>query len=356
MKELIEGRWSAAEVTLMKSVAHSQAPALHYAGAAQAAQRLNQPMRRDGYLRRAIDMPERDALALELVRAEILIDDNRLADARELLERLHRQHPTNARTLELLATLYRDLGQWSDLKDLMPQAVKYKALPKTSQAQLERDMYQALLNDAGRRGALEELHVLWDEMPEPLREDEMLLIDYVGHLRDSNAAGEAETLLRGALQRQWSDKLVVGYGEIGRGDSFAQLQAAEGWLRQHGDNPYLLLTLGRLAKRCRQNDKARRYLEQSIAAMPMPDTYQELGILLDEMDQKEAAKQCYRLGLRLASGRLEEKEGGELLPAETAEQKATAVEHQRKQPVPAAPDQPSPSAPSADGGETAKAG
>jgi hypothetical protein len=58
--------------------------------------------------------------------------------------------------------------------------------------------------------------------------------------------------------------------------------------------------------------------------------------------------------LRLASGRLEEKEGGELLPAGAEQANAVAVEDQSKHPVPAA----AASAPSSssDGGEPAKAG
>ena len=101
--------------------------------------------------------------------------------------------------------------------------------------------------------------------------------------------------------------------------AFAQLQAAEGWLQQHTDNPYLLLTLGRLAKRCRQHDKARDYLERSIRLMPSPDAYQELGDLLEQIDDRAMANQCYRAGLRLAAGQPEEKEGVELLPAASSE-------------------------------------
>jgi HemY protein len=316
----------------MKSVAHSEAPALHYIGAARAANRLNEPTRRDNYLRKAEDMPGRDSLAVGLVEAEIMLDNKEYSQARDLLVRLRRQYPNNPRMLALLAQAYKALGQWNELREIMPQAQKHKALTESEFVALQGEMYRELLDAAARKGALAELKALWSAMPPALRSTEPVLIDYVGHLRDNNAAGEAETLLRGTLRQQWSDKLVVGYGEIGRGDAAGQLQAAEGWLGQHENNPYLLLTLGRLAKRSRQFEKARKYLEQSISTMPSPDAFQELGDLLEQTDNKDAANQCYRTGLRLVSGQPEARgEGVELLPAARAEDKAGGGERQAEE-------------------------
>ncbi len=326
MQQLIEGRWWAAQKAFSESAEAGGASALNLIGAAQAAHHLNDSMRRDGYLRKAANLPERDALAVKLVQAEILMDSHQLTEAGDLLQQLYHQHSGNARALTLLARVYQQLGQWQDLRDIMPQIQKKKALSEQQSLELQRDMYQALLSEAAHRGALQELHTLWDEIPESLRTDEVLLIDYVGHLRDNNAAGEAEALLRGALQRRWSDKFAVAYGQIGRGDAFAQLQVAEGWSQQHADNSYLLLTLGRLAKRCRQYEKARDYLERSIGIMPSPDAYQELGDLLEQTDDKAMANQCYRTGLRLAAGQPEEKEGVELLPAASKEDEGTETE------------------------------
>jgi HemY protein len=176
-------------------------------------------------------------------------------------------------------------------------------------------MYQNLLNNAARSGTLEELKAIWNGAPAQLHSDETLLIHYVGHLRDQNAADDAEVLLRGALNQHWSDKLVVGYGEMGRGDVSTQLEAAEGWLQQHEKDPYLLLTLGRLAKRAHQLEKARGYFEKSVKLLPSPDAYQELGDVLEQMDDKENATQCYRTGLSLLTGQPEAKKTVELIPA-----------------------------------------
>jgi HemY protein len=100
----------------------------------------------------------------------------------------------------------------------------------------------------------------------------------------------------------------------------AQLATAEGWLTQHGEDPYLLLTLGRLAKRCQQPAKARDYLERSIQIMPTPDAYQELGELLESLHELTHAGQCFHAGLRLLVGKPQEKQGAMLTVAEASQQ------------------------------------
>ena len=141
------------------------------------------------------------------------------------------------------------------------------------------------------------------------------MIEHAGHLRDNNAVDEAEALFRDALRHRWSDKLVVGYSELGRGNVAEQLSVAEGWLKEdHENDPYLLLALGKLARRGRQLAKARTYLEESVKLLPNPDTYYELGGVLDELDDKESAEKCYRAGLTMLSGQPEDKTDVEILP------------------------------------------
>jgi len=304
-KELIQGQWKKAEISL--SAGLEKGPTvLHCIGAAQAAQRLGEKVRRDNYLSRTSDMPEADALSAKLVQAELWLEDNQPEQAKALLEPLVEKHSDLPRAQELLAHAYRALGEWDPLKDLLADMRKHKLLDETRHGELQLQTYRELMH---RATSTAELQALWRHIPDTLHHDEALLIDYAGQLRDHDAPSEAEALLREALNRQWSEKLIVGYGEIGRGNAAGQLATAEGWLEQHGNNPYLLLTLGKLARRSRQLDKARTYLEQSIRALPNPDAYQTLGEMLEEAGDTVNASRCYRTGLQLLSGKPEEKEG-----------------------------------------------
>lgn len=323
LSELTEGHWKKAETALIKGAEHSNAPALHYAGAAQAAQRLGVDWRRDIYLGKGERLPPKDIMVIKLTQAELFLDKDQANEAKEVLLPLHQNNSRHPKVLELLARSYRKLGDWEKLKALLPDLGKSGMLDQTQYHQLQLEVYKALLIQASHSGNLNDLHTLWTKMPESLRTDESLLIAYAGHLRDHDAASEAESHMREALNRQWSDQLVVGYGEIGRGNLSSQLATAEGWLKEHDNNPYLLLTCGRLAKRSRQLDKARDYLERSIAIQPTPDAYQELGEVLEETGDKDNARQCYHTGLRLLSGQPEEKEGIAVLSATEGSEAAT---------------------------------
>jgi HemY protein len=75
---------------------------------------------------------------------------------------------------------------------------------------------------------------------------------------------------------------------------------AELWLQFHPENALLLTVLGKLSSKCKDVEKAKTYLTQSITAVPTVQAYQLLGDLMSEQGDKDSANQCYKLGLELA--------------------------------------------------------
>ena len=321
-RQLAAGQWAAAEKTLINSAEYSETPALHYLNAARATHHLSDVRwRRDLHLREAEDSPDADRLTVQLTRVEFLLDDRQAEQARPILESLHTLNPRHPGVLLWLARTYQQLQAWEPLQLLLPEVQKQKALGPEPLAELQAQTYRALLDIAAASGSLDRLRILWKQAPAALREeDEAFLIAYATALCDGNAFDDAEAVLREAINRRWSAKLVVGYGRLERGNAAAQLATAETWLVQHGDDPYLLLTLGRLAKRCQQPVKARDYLERSIRIMPTPDAYQELGEWLESVHELTYAGQCFHAGLRLLVGKPPEQQGAMLPAAETGQQ------------------------------------
>lgn len=326
-RQLAAGQWAAAEKTLINSAEYSETPALHYLNAARATHHLSDVRwRRDLHLREAEDSPDADRLTVQLTRVEFLLDDRQAEQARPILESLHTLNPRHPGVLLWLARTYQQLQAWEPLQLLLPEVQKQKALGPEPLAELQAQTYRALLDIAAASGSLDRLRILWKQAPAALREeDEAFLIAYATALCDGNAFDDAEAVLREAINRRWSAKLVVGYGRLERGNAAAQLATAETWLVQHGDDPYLLLTLGRLAKRCQQPVKARDYLERSIRIMPTPDAYQELGEWLESVHELTYAGQCFHAGLRLLVGKPPEQQGA-MLPAAEAGQQLRATE------------------------------
>jgi len=326
-RQLAAGQWAAAEKTLINSAEYSETPALHYLNAARATHHLSDVRwRRDLHLREAEDSPDADRLTVQLTRVEFLLDDRQAEQARPILESLHTLNPRHPGVLLWLARTYQQLQAWEPLQLLLPEVQKQKALGPEPLAELQAQTYRALLDIAAASGSLDRLRTLWKQAPAALREeDEAFLIAYATALCDGNAFDDAEAVLREAINRRWSAKLVVGYGRLERGNAAAQLATAETWLVQHGDDPYLLLTLGRLAKRCQQPAKARDYLERSIRIMPTPDAYQELGELLESVHELTYAGQCFHAGLRLLVGKPPEQQGAMLPAAEAGQQLRAAA-------------------------------
>lgn len=300
MLALSEGHWKKAERRLLRQVRGADVPMLNYLGAARAAQHMGETERRDRYLHLAHETAPSTDLAVSLTQAELQIANHQLEQALATLTHLRGQEPNNTYVLGLLVRLYRELRDWSHLRDLLPDLRRQQVLPREDVAELEYRVHTELLNQAAARHDLQGLRDAWDQVPKPLQEQEELLSVYVRNLIELGRSAEAEPLLRHALRSRWSDGLVYLYGMVQGDDPGKQLTVAEQWAKEHGKSPVLLLTLGRLSLRNRLWGKARIYLESSIGAGPRPETYKELGALLERMGDHDAAMSCYREGMALA--------------------------------------------------------
>lgn len=300
MLALSEGHWRQAERRLLRQVRSAEIPMLNYLGAARAAQHLGETDRRDRYLHLAHETAPAADLAVSLTQAELQIANRQLEQALATLTHLRSAEPNNTYVLGLLVRLYRELRDWQHLRDLLPDLRRQQVLPREEMAELERSVHTELLDQAAARKDLQALRDVWAQVPRPLQDEEELISVYVRDLIELNHSAEAEPLLRGLLRSRWSESLVYLYGLVQGEDPARQLNTAEQWAKEHGKSSVLLLTLGRLSLRNRLWGKARIYLESSVGAGPRPETYKELGALLERMGDHDAAMSCYREGMALA--------------------------------------------------------
>jgi HemY protein len=303
MTALAEGRWVEAEKWLLREAGHSEAPALHYLAAAQAAEAQGSLVRRDSYLRAAA---QHDAdVAAGLAQAAYYLQHRQAGDARTVLGRLHAAQPKHPVVLKRLMQAYIDLKEWEALLGILPDLERRGAVTAARAEELQCMAYQGLILEAGQRQDKEGLHALWDRAPRAVRRNEDVLFDYVRQLMaaDPQAGADLDELIADALQRRWSDALVYAYGLIPSQNPGGQLSRAERWLKHHSTNAVLLLTLGRLSLRSQLWGKARSYLEASLGIDPQAETYRELGALLERLNNKGAALDCYRKALTLVPGK-----------------------------------------------------
>lgn len=300
--EMAEGNWARSEKLLSQGAKSSETPLLNYLNAARAAQQQGAHERRDNWLKLAYEQDDEAGSAVLLTQAQLQIDHEQYEEALATLHRLNESAPGHRQALALLASINEKLGDWTAVRDILPQLTKKKALPPAELDALKQRTYKGVLREAGRSGDQEALTKAWSSTPAPLQKTPEVLHAYVSALTDSSQTAAAEKTLRKALNTHWTPELIIDYGRLEGPDAAKQLSVAEGWLKSHGNDAPLLLTAARLAMRNELWGKARSYLESSIALMPRVESYHLYGELLEKMGETEGAAIAFRSGLTLATG------------------------------------------------------
>ena len=297
---LEEGRWSDAERLLLRHASNSETPLLHYLAAARAAQKQNATGRRDGYLRLAHKTTEGADIAVGVVQAELQLDADQKEQALATLQHLREVSPKHPYVLQLLQNLYSEMNQWQDVQDVLPDLKKRKVLASSDAKTLSTDAAVGQICAAIERSDWNAVNDVWQRAPSKIRQSEPMLVAYVAGLIKQGRGADAAQLIEGFLRKQWSDQLVYQYGLLELDDKQAQLATAEKWLKNNNENPWLLLTVGRILKANKMWLKAEGFLRDSIRLGARGETYQELAeVLAAEGGNREQVTEAYQQGLAL---------------------------------------------------------
>jgi HemY protein len=307
--DLAEGRWDGAQKHLHRAAEAERQPLLYYLGAARAANELGRYEACDGLLERALERQPQAELAIALNHAQLQMDRGDSDGSLVTLQAMQERHPHNVQVLRQLQRLYQQRGDWSALIRLLPELRKDKVLPPAELAELERRAWGENLSLAGQQeqegeAGRQSLERAWQQLTSAQRQEPQLIVAYAEQLRQLGAQTEAEEVLRNALKRDYDSHLARLYGLVRASDPARQLQTAEGWLKQHPQDPSLLLTLGRLSLQNSLWGKARDYLESSLRFQRNPEACAELARLLAQLGDTERSNQLFQEGLGLLDRRL----------------------------------------------------
>ena len=318
--ESAEGNWETAEKHLIRHAANSGVPLINYLTAARAAHSRGAVDLRDEYLDLAHEsMPEAE-LAVGLTRAELQMSNQQFSEALENLTHLNQIAPSHAKVLKMMHQAYAQAEDWEGLSRLIPQLHQNKVLLEAEIKLLEAETFSAMLrqrSEARDAGALREL---WLHIPEHIKSLIGIQELYFAAMIEAGAGAEIEPMLRQTLGREWNDTLLVLYGCVQLPDAAKQLETAESWLARHGRDAVLLRVLGKLAIGAQQPEKAREYLQSSLAAESSVEAYRMMGDLLLKEGDAVNACQYFRNGLLFASNEVVAQiemipEAGEMLEA-----------------------------------------
>ena len=286
---LAEARWQEA-VRALPAPGEAEASLLDCFAAARAANEAGDAAMRDRILERTVETNPDAAFVANLMRSELQQAGGEWRASVETLDALQAQAPRHPLVAARLFQAHRALGEWDRVAELAP------SLPDDLDVDTQVAVWRSRLASIDGDDAAKRAQAAWKSVPKALKEDESLVLAYVDVLARHDANAEAEAVLRRGIKGRWRDAWARRYGTVD-GQAEGMLATARGWLKERPDNADLLLTLGRLAKRCGDASGAKGYLQASVDSQPSADALRELGALNEAQGDAAAAAGYFRRAL-----------------------------------------------------------
>jgi HemY protein len=163
MMQLSAGEWSTAEQTLSRSARGSESAFAHYLGAARASELLGDWERRDQWIDEALrQAPAGQRAAVLITQAEFALKHNQPDIALQALETLQSHDSHNARSLGLLARIYRVRGDSGKLQALAPRLRSVRGVPVSLINETTAQIFLDRINAAAQAGDRVQLKAVCD--------------------------------------------------------------------------------------------------------------------------------------------------------------------------------------------------
>lgn len=302
LMDLAEGRFEQAENSLIKLIDYAENPLLNYLAAARAAQQLGKHDARDNYLKAAHEARPEAEVAIGVTQAELQLASSQTERALATLTHLKTLAPKHDYITKLLARVYFQLEEWTQLFELLPDLRRKKLFREERLKEIEMRTYFGFMDDSALQST-SLLEKTWSKLPKDYQTNADLVLRYI-ELRgqDKKERKAIEQMIVKSVNKQWDASLVDYYGRMVMEDTTTQLNTAEKWLTDYGSSDTLLLALGRICIRLKLWGKAQNYLEASVGVKPSAENCLELADLykLDELGEVEKACRYYQQGLSLS--------------------------------------------------------
>jgi len=303
---LFEGRYQRAEREALKSIDDEYAEenrALALMIAARSAASVGDNAKRDGYLSRLENMPERIQLARHMVEAQIRMDAKQPLEALAAIERARTisSNLTSALRLELKIRML--LKQPEQVLQITEKLLKADALEAEQARRYRLAAYRQQLVGLGSE---REVRDWLKRIPGVEKQNPDLVVDISRHLIALDTYPLAAELIATALsdEEQATPELARELGMLAEHiDSPRRLtlmRDAENWLKSRPRDHMLLLALGRLALAEQLWGKAQSYLEASVSMQPTLCAHAELSKLFATLGKDDKATQHQALALKIA--------------------------------------------------------
>ena len=301
LRAYFEGRFGRVEKSARKAAQSPEYAGLAALLGARAAQRLQEPSRRDQWLgEAAADHSLRTARLMSAV--DLLSEDNKELDAAlAALHELSSSGIRHAHALRLALKVNQSARNWPEVLRLVYLLDKHNELHPALSRRLRDMAYEALLPKAAEDA--ESLKKLWVTIPALDRQSAAVATLGAMAFMKIGRQQDAADILQKALSVNWDIRLLRAYRQCaapeGSATLLSQIEHVEQWLRERPNDAELALLLGALCQKQKLWGKAQRHLEQAVLGASDRITLQEAHLRLAQMyevlGQPEAATTHFRL-------------------------------------------------------------
>ena len=310
---LLEGRYGKARQFADQALAEDRHAGLAALLAARAALEVRAFNDVDHYLELADDATENLSVPRMMIEAEQCLALHQPLEAIKVLQRLRAASGLHTAALRLELRALQAAGRWQEIPPLVEQLVRRDVIEPVQAEQLRWHAQSEYLRELYADSKA--LRDYWQQLPEQDRIQTKVAAAAARSLLQLGGERQAAEILAAALDHEWSDALILLYGDCVGSDTVKLIRQAEAWLQVHSDDAVLLLVLGRLCMREQLWGKAQTYLEASIALHEGHTAHVLLGEMLGRLGETDRANVHLAAAMRLALKELQDF-GGEQLGLE----------------------------------------
>ena len=291
-------RYASAEKSAATALVSDETKGVAAIIAARSAHELGRFTEREQFLDHAKgSAPDVDQARLTTL-ADLLVSQERYAEALAVLNDLSARDSRNLRLLRLKLQAEQAMRNWDEVLVTLAALVKLGGLGPAEAATARRTAHLGNLNRKAQDALA--LAAYWKQLPAEIRVDPAVAATAARYHLALGGTAEAQAIIEQALEREWSSSLVALYGESAGSDALPQIERAEKWLRGHARDPALLLALGKLCMRQGLWGKAQSYIEASLALEPTHDGHMTLAALMERIGRPQEAILHFRRSAELA--------------------------------------------------------
>ncbi len=299
LQSYLEGRFGRAEKLAERAAQSPDHAGLASLIGARAAQRLQQPTRRDEWLKQA-EADDSLRTARLMTAVELLSEDVKETDrALGALQALNTAGVRHTQALRLALKVHQNARNWPEVLRLVRLLDKHKSLHPALSRRLRDMAYEALLPKAGEDP--EALKLLWSKVPTDDRHSPVVAVQAATAFMKIGQQIEAASIIESALASGWDARLLRAYRQCAAPEGSAtllkQIEHCEHWLRERPNETEIALALGVLCLKQKLWGKAQRHLEQSLSGADLAmrqEAHLRLAQMHEALGQSEPAAEHYR--------------------------------------------------------------